>query len=166
MKNPYKLVSFLIVSAVLFSFKPVYQANFSGTWSLNEGKSELGQFGARAAASRITVDQKEDAITITRATADLQGNPTALTETLGYDGKESESTGFANSKKKSSLKWSADGNSFIVSYTIAFDRGGQVTELKGSETWSLGADGKSLLLQNSLSTPQGDFATKAAYDKQ
>jgi hypothetical protein len=38
--------------------------------------------------------------------------------------------------------------------------------LRHSETWSLAADGKTLSVQTSFSTPNGDITTKAVYDKQ
>ncbi|MEO7531035.1 MAG: hypothetical protein ABIS69_06480 [Sediminibacterium sp.] len=167
MKTSHKFLSFLFVSVLLFSFtKPVYQANFSGTWTLNEGKSELGQFGARGSASKIVVDQKADGVSVSRTSTGFDGNATTTSEILANDGKESETTVFGTAKKKSSLKWAADGNNLTITFTIVIDRGGQTTELKGTETWSLGSDGKTLALQNALSTPQGDISTKAVYDKQ
>jgi hypothetical protein len=166
-KTSNKFFSLLVISAFLFSFtKPVYQANFSGSWTLNEGKSDLGQFGARGVSSKIVVDQKADGVTTTRSSTNFQGEAVTTTETLTNDGKESESTVFGAAKKKSTLKWAADGQTLTISYSIALDRGGQTMELKGSETWSLGADGKTLTMQTALSTPQGDISTKAVYDKQ
>ena len=96
----------------------------------------------------------------------FDGNLATTTETLLNDGKESESTVFGAAKKKSTMKWAADGNSVAVTYGIVIDRGGQTMELKGTESWSLGTDGKTLVLQNAMSTPNGDISTKAVYDKQ
>jgi hypothetical protein len=165
-KTSQGFLSLLVVSAFLFSFSnPVYQTNFSGTWALNEGKSELGQFGGRGVASKLVIDQKTDGVSVTRHST-MQGQAVVITETMSNDGKETETTLSANAKKKASLKWAADGQTLTITYSIAFDNNGQTFELKGTETWSLGADGKSLTLQNSLSTPNGDIAVKAAYDKQ
>jgi hypothetical protein len=156
-----------VVPVFLFSFStPVYQANFSGTWSLNEGKSELGQFGARAAASKIAIDQKTDAVTLAKTVAGLDGSPANTTETLTADGKEYETTVYGTAKKKSSLKWAADGNTFAIAHTTIFERNGQTFEIKGTETWSLGTDGKTLTIQNQMATPGGDITIKAVYDKQ
>jgi hypothetical protein len=161
-----KIASLLVLTTFLFAFtgsKP-YQTNFSGTWTLNEGKSELGQFGARGAASKIVIDQKADAITLTRTVQGFDGVVSDASETL-TEGKESESTVFNTAKRKSILKWAADGNTFTINATTVFERNGQSFELKGVETWGLSADGKTLTLQNSVSTAQGDFATKGVYDK-
>lgn len=165
-KNSKRFLSLLIVSTLLFSFtNPVYQTNFSGTWTLNEGKSDLGQFGGRGVASKLVIDQKSDGVTVTRH-SNMQGQAVVTTEAMSNDGKETETTLSPNAKKKASLKWAADGQTLTITYSIAFDNNGQTFELKGTENWSLGADGKSLTLQNSLSTPNGDIAIKAAYDKQ
>lgn len=158
----------LMISVWLFSFSTpkIYQANFSGTWTLNEGKSELGQFGARGAASKIVVDQKTDDVTVIRNSIGFQGEALSTTETLTADGKSSETTFFGSAKKKSTMKWAADGQSFTVTFSISMDRGGQPFDLTGTETWWLGSDGKTLTLQNALTTPQGDISMKALYDKQ
>lgn len=160
MKMSGKLLSAVIVSALLCSFT-FLQVSFSGTWSLNESKSELGQFGARVAATKMVVDQKADGITITRTT-----NGSDAAETL-VDGKEAESTVFNGmGKRKSTIKWTADRNGFSINANTALDRNGQTMEIKSAETWSLSADGKVLTIQNNISTPQGDITTKAVYEKQ
>jgi hypothetical protein len=159
-----KMLALLALPAILFSFS-VAPINFSGSWSLNEGKSELGQFGGRGAASKMLVDQKADAVSITKTITSFNGDPATSTEVL-TEGKESETIVFGAAKKKSTLKWAADGQGFSISYSIAFDRNGQSFELRGVETWSLGADGKTLIMQTALTTPQGDVSTKAVYDKQ
>ncbi len=162
-----KIFSLLVVSAFLCSFmpQPFYQADFSGTWKLNEAKSERGQFGGRGMATKLVVDQKPDAITLSKTAPSMQGGEATTSETLMFSGKESEITVFGAAKKKSTLKWSADGNTMMVNYSIAFERDGQSNEFKGVETWSLSADGKSLVVQTNLTTPQGDVSTKAVYDK-
>lgn len=161
-----KLLALLASTVFLFSFTTLtYKTDFSGSWSLNEGKSELGDFGDRFAARKIKAEQKDDAITIAKTATNFNGEEVTNTETLTFDGKTSETTGFANSKKKSTVKWSDDGQSMAISYTIAFDRGGQTMEIKGTETWTLSADGKTLSVQVSSSSAQGDFSMKAMYDK-
>jgi hypothetical protein len=165
MKTSYKFLSLLLVAVLLFSFtKPVYQTNFSGTWALNEGKSELGQFGARGVASKFVVDQKTDGISITRTITGFDGNASDVSENL-VEGKESETTVFGTAKKKSILKWAADGSSFTINATTVVDRNGQSFEFKTTEIWGLSADGKLLTLQNTFSSAQGEVSTKVVYDK-
>ena len=160
-KTSHKFLSLLFVSVLLFSFtKPVYQANFSGTWALNEGKSDLGQFGARLAATKIVIDQKADGVTTTK-TVNGQNGEATITETLTNDGKEVETALSANAKKRSTLKWGADGNTFAVSYTLSFGQG----EFKGSEDWSMSADGKTMTIKTTVNFNGNDVVTSAVYDK-
>jgi len=159
-----KILSALVLSTILFSFTS-FQPNFTGTWKLNESKSDLGQFGARGAASKIVIDQKADAISITKTAASFDGGETTNTETLLFSGAESETTVFGSAKKKSILKWSADGNTMTVSYGIAIERNGQSFDLKGTESWALSADGKTITISTAMTTPQGELNTKAVYEK-
>jgi hypothetical protein len=160
-----KILPFLIAPAFLLSFATLpAKINLSGEWKLNEGKSELGDFGSRFAARTIKVEQKDDAITISKTAPSFNGGDATTTETLTFDGKESETTVFGSSKKKSVAKWADDGQSLTISYTIAFERDGQTTEIKGNETWSLTKEG-SLSLVTFSSSPRGDITTKGVYDK-
>lgn len=165
MKNKFAFLSLVVVAAALFSFRVAAPVNFSGTWKLNEGKSELGQFGARAAASKIVVDQKTESVSITTTATGFDGSEMTNTDVLS-EGKEVEGTGFGGAKRKSTLKWAADGQGFTINSNITFDQGGQSFEIQGKQVWSMNADGKNLTLSSTITTPQGEFSTKAVYDKQ
>lgn len=162
-----KLLTLLVAPAVLLSFTThTYKTDFSGSWSLNESKSEFGEFGPRFAARKIKADQKDVAITISRTVTNQDGADVTNDEALTFDGKTVETTGLFNSKKKSTVKWADDGKSFVINYTILFERDGETTEITGKEAWSLSADGKALTVQVNSSSSFGDFASKAVYDKQ
>ena len=161
-----KSLSFLIAPAFLFAFtSTLYKSNFSGEWKLNESKSELGEF-SRFAVRAIKADQKEESITITSTSPSFNGEEMTYSETLSYDGKETETSVYGNSKRKSTGKWSADGKSLTINYTLFLDFNGQTTEIKGTELWTLSEDGKNLTAQINSTSPQGDFSWKAVYDKQ
>jgi hypothetical protein len=160
-----KLLTFLIAPIIILSFTAMPdRASLAGEWKLNEGKSELGEFGGRFAARTIKVEQTANAITISKTAPSFGGEDATTTETLSFDGKEAESTVFGNSKKKSVAKWSDDGQALTISYTIAFERDGQTGEITGKEAWSLAKDGSLSLITVSTS-PFGDMTTKAVYDK-
>lgn len=157
-----KLFVFLIAPALLLSFTTTPdRVNLSGEWKLNEGKSELGNFG-RFTPRKIKIEQKDASISISKTTV-FNDNENTTTESLTFDGKESESTGFAGSKKKSTAKWSDDGQTLTISFNILFERDGQSTEFKGTETWSL-KDGMLSLVTVSTS-PRGENTTKAIFEK-
>ena len=160
------LFTLIAPAAILLSFTSMPdRANFSGEWKLNEGKSELGDFGSRFAARSIKADQKADAITIARTTPGFNGgDPVTTTVTLTFDGKETESTGFGGSKRKSTAKWSEDAQTLTINSTTTFERDGQTNEFKGTETWTLTKEG-SLSLVTVASSPRGENTSKAVYDK-
>ena len=162
-----KLMVVLIVSAALVSFSTkADRANFSGSWALNEGKSDFGERGARFATKALKVEQKGDAITISRTTPSFQGgDDVTTTETLGFDGKEVQGTGFGGSVRKAALKWATDGQSLSISSTTTGERNGQAFSFSATETWTLGDGGKSLTVTTVRTTQQGEVTTKAAYDK-
>lgn len=150
-------------AAICSSHTMKENANFSGDWTLNEQKSDLGQFGGRVAPKQLKVTQSADALT-TDKTSSFNGEERKTTEKLTFDGKESESAGFGNSKKKSTAKWGADGQSIIVSSTTVIDRNGETMEIKGTETWKL-LDPKTLSIETASSSSRGTFNVKAVYEK-
>ena len=156
------LYSLLIPTVFLLSFTTLGdRVNFSGDWKLNEAKSELGEFGGFVARS-LKVDQKENAITITRTTPGFNGgDPITTSVTLSYDGKITESEGFGGSKRKSTAKWSGDGLTLTVNNTITFEMDGQTNEFKSTETWTI-KDGQLSVVTYSNS-PRGEMTTKAIY---
>lgn len=159
--------SFLLLSFFLLaSFTTADRINLTGSWKLNEGKSEFGEFGPRFAASKIKVDQKSDAISISKTSRNFEDQEVTATETVGFDGKPAESTLFGTSKRKSVAKWSDDGQTLNISFTLYFDFNGETMEIPGTEVWSISNGGKTLSLQTTSSTPQGDITTKAVYDKE
>jgi hypothetical protein len=155
----------LIPAVVLFSFTTVAdRPNFSGDWKLDESKSELGEFGGRVARS-LKADQKDNDITIARTTPGFNGgDPVTTTLILTFDGKVTESEGFGGSKRKSTASWSADGSTLTVNTTTMFERDGQTSEFKTTETWTLTKDGLLSVVTHSNS-PRGESTTKAIYKK-
>jgi hypothetical protein len=158
------LYALLIPSVLLFSFTTVAdRANFSGEWKLDESKSELGDFGGRVARS-LKVDQKDNAITITRTSPGFNGgDPVTTATTLTYDGKITESEGFGGSKRKSTASWTDDAT-LSINTTTTFERDGQTSEFKSSETWTVTKDGLLSVVAHSNS-PRGESTTKAIYKK-
>ena len=161
-----KLLTLLIAPAFLFAFTTkAYRSNFSGEWKLNESKSDLGAM-AQFATKAIKTQQNDNSIAISRTAPSFDGGDATTSETLGFDGKEVESTVFGNSKRKASAKWSDDGNALTVNYILNLDFNGQTFDVKGTETWTLSSDGKTLTVQTNAASPQGDITAKAVYDKQ
>ena len=138
-------------------------ADFSGDWKLNESKSNLGQFNR--AAKTMKIQGNVESIAIQRVSTNRAGEAVTTDEKLTFDDKETESTVFGNSKKKSKAKWSDDGKKLTVKSVIVFDRNGEKMEIKTTEVWTLSDDGKTLTIESTSESPQGSNTTKMVYDK-
>jgi hypothetical protein len=161
-----KITPLLIASFFLLSMAPKSNVDFSGEWKLNESKSDMGQY-APIVPLKIKAEQKADAMAITKTNPGMDGGGevTAL-ETLGFDGKLVESTVTpGNSKRKASAKWSDDGQTLTITYTLMMDFNGQTTEIKGTETWALSNEGKTLTTTNTSTSSFGENTYKGVYEK-
>jgi len=138
-------------------------ADFAGDWKLNESKSTLGQFNR--AAKTMKIQGNVESIAIQRVSTNRAGEAVTTDEKLTFDDKETESTVFGNSKKKSKAKWSDDGKKLTVKSVIVFDRNGEKMEIKTTEVWTLSDDGKTLTIESTSESPQGSNTTKMVYDK-
>jgi len=159
---PLLFCSIIFLSA--FMLKPA-ATDFSGKWKLNEGKSELGQFGNFATRAIETV-QNAESISIARTAPSFDGNDVTTKEQLPFDGKEVESPFIADSKKKSVASWSADGKMLKITYSFTLNFDGQSNEIKGTEAWTLSDDGKTLTVKGKSSSSFGDIETTSIYEKQ
>jgi hypothetical protein len=139
--------------------------DLSGDWTLNKGKSELGEWGDRIAPTKIKIAAQPGMLAVDRTGANFEGQEIVSNEKLTFDGKESESTVFGNSKKKSVAKWSDDGQSLKVTSTILLDINGQTTDIKVEEEYKLAENGKALSLVSTSNSSYGTSTMKLVYDK-
>ena len=156
----------IIAPFLLLSLTTKKNPDFSGEWKLNESKSDMGQF-APIVPTKIKAEQKADALAITKTSPGFDGGAEMIaSETLGFDGKEVETNvGPGSSKRKASAKWSDDGQTLTITYTLMLDFNGQATEVKGTETWALSNEGKTLTTTNTSSSSFGENTYKGVYEK-
>ena len=162
-----KKISFLVAGAfvcLLSAAAIIHAVNLSGEWNLNKEKSVFGEFGENIAPKKITINSAENSITIERLTPNFEGGEYTTKEVLTFDGKESETVLFASNKKKSTAKWSPDGQSLLVSAIMNIDIQGQMTEIKVEEVWKLTPEGQ-LSLQSTSNSSFGTLEMKLVYDK-
>ena len=162
-----KKISFLVAGAfvcLLSAAAIIHAVNLSGEWNLNKEKSVFGEFGENIAPKKITINSTDNSITIERLSPSFEGGEYTTKEVLTFDGKESETVLFASNKKKSTAKWSTDGQSLLVSAIMNIDIQGQMTEIKVEEIWKLTPDGQ-LSLQSTSNSSFGTMEMKLVYDK-
>ena len=163
-----KIKPFMLVGLALF-FTAQLSAqngaiNFSGNWALNESKSNFGDSPFRQAASILTVKQEGNNLSTERTVNTPDGQEMKMTGKYTMDGKECENPGFMDSKTKSTVKWSADNKSITIASSTLFNMNGDNMEMKSTEIWTLDGD-KTLKIEATNSTPDGDMKTSIVYDK-
>ena len=161
-----KMMTCCVVLLTLGAFTSVENPQYVGTWKLNVGKSDLGEFGEMIADRSIVVEKQGNQFILSRTRPSFQGGETTSKESLDFEGKATESTVWETAKKKSVFKWSDDKKSFSVSYTMDITMNGNSMTSKGTEAWKLSEDGKTLTLDHTASSDQWDFELKAVYEKQ
>jgi hypothetical protein len=142
-----------MMSAVVLPFaaRPRAQSktDFSGTWTLDAARSDapMGRGGRGGGGAAGPVEIKQTAATIVIGPA-----------TYKLDGSESVNQG-RGGEVKSKAHW--DGAKLVIETTRDF----QGTPITSKEVRSLSADGKDMIVETSISTPQGDRNTKQTYTK-
>lgn len=161
-----KTMGGLLLSAFLFTaIGAADKANFNGQWVMDKTKStglppEMEQ--------RMKVEQDGDKISI--ETSVFQGDDVnTVPDSYTLDGKEVEIPARLQSgeqtKAKRTAKWNDAGNGFEVRDVAVFDTvDGKVT-ITTVRKWALGADGKSLVIEMSRTTPDGDAASRRLFNR-
>lgn len=141
------------------------QTNFSGTWALNESKSNFGDSQFRFAATSMVVTQDANTLTVESTRPGRDGEEMKTSAKYTLDGKVSENPMF-NTTRKSTVTWSPDKSSLIIASTMTFDMNGETREMKSTETWKLAEGGKVLIIESVRPDRDGgEMKTTAAYDK-
>ncbi len=157
-------VLFAVVSLSLLSGSLCAQSDFSGSWTLNESKSALGD-GPRMSVTSMTVSQQENVITVDLAQPSFDGGEMKRSEKYTLDGKESVNKGMMDSSVKTVTSWSEDKKELRFAKTIAFDMNGETMEMKLNDSWTLSDDGKTLTVKSSMKSDMGEMNTTLVYDK-
>jgi len=141
------------------------QANFAGTWALNESKSNFGDSPFRFAATSMIVTQDANTVNVESTMPGRDGGEMKTSAKYTLDGKVSENPMF-NSTRKSTVTWSPDKSAMIISSTMTFDMNGETREIKSTETWKLSEAGKVLSIESVRpGRDGGEMKTTAVYDK-
>ena len=157
------------------------KVSFSGTWTLNADKSDMGggpggppqgqpgqggpPQGARMGGfgGDFIAKQETNLLTVERTFSPPGGEPVTTTTKYTLDGKESvNSTGRGESKSKAT--WSSDGKVLTINTSRTFNMGGESRTMNSTEVWTL-TDSKTLSVKTTMTTPMGDRTTTMVYEK-
>jgi hypothetical protein len=168
MKNKYSVLRNMLVSGLflLASSGLFAQANFAGTWALNESKSDFGGSQFRFAATSMVVTQDAATLSVESTMPGRDGGEMKTNAAYKLDGSVSENPAFGNSTRKTTAAWSADKTSLTLSHVMTFDMNGESREMKSTDVWTLTNGGKGLLITSTRTGRDGnEMKTTAAYDK-
>jgi hypothetical protein len=164
--NSSKFRIYLVMAAFCMTTSGLFaQANFAGTWAFNDSKSNFGDSQFRFAATSMVVTQDANTLSVESTMPGRDGEEMKTSAKYTLDGKVSENPMF-NTTRKSTVTWSADKSSLIISSTMTFDMNGETREMKSTETWKLSDGGKLLSIESVRpGRDGGEMKTTAAYDK-
>ena len=155
------ILGFLIFSTASYATEKV---DFSGKWTLNESKSDLGE-GRYFSAAKMSVTMAGNTMTIERTRSGRDGQERTSSETITLDGKENIDKG-DNRSTTSVATWSEDRTTLTIKSDIEFSRQGETMKMQRTEVWTLGEGGKILKIQSDSSSARGDRSVTLVYEKE
>ncbi|MCC7157077.1 MAG: hypothetical protein IT161_21030 [Bryobacterales bacterium] len=130
--------------------------DFTGVWKMNNDKSDFGPI-PKPDKYESTIDHKDPQLKISTVQAGEQGERKS-DATFTTDGNETTNK-FGPTEMKSKARW--EGNVLIIESKVEF----QGNEISISEKWNLSGDGKAIVIDRLINSPQGDLPMKMTLDK-
>jgi hypothetical protein len=152
----------VMATAVLAQAKP----DFSGTWTLDLSKSEMGGPAGAGPGGRAQ-GFPADAKFVVKQTAgeliiDQQVGGSSNVTTYKLDGTESVNTGMRGGQVKSKARW--DGDKLVIESTQTMTGGGGEVTIDSKEIRSLAPDG-TMMVERTTTTPRGVRRQKLIFKK-
>lgn len=133
----------------LLPLKEKYPVNFSGKWIFKEEKSEVGNGGTGNIPNEIEIDQDGDLLHVKKFMIAEFGDDQRIDEEILLDGTEVKSVSM-NSPCTTKASWVGDSQTIVINSVVKFTLGGQTTEMKSNEVWSLLEGGNMLKMVQTL----------------
>ena len=136
----------------------------SGTWILDEDRSDLGKSGAAFAPSRLELAQRGSELTVRTTRIVEYEDDHVSEEKLLLDGTEAKSE-FMNSPRVSTARLSPSGDSLTIESVVTFKQGSPGAKMTTRETWRLADGGDRLVIQRHVSSPRGEQDLTLVFDR-
>ena len=127
----------------------------TGSWVLDEDRSEFGRMGAGSAPARLELVQKGLEVTVRTTRVVEYADDQVTEEKMLLDGSESKSE-FMNSPRVSTARLSAAGDALEVNSVVTFTWGAPGTKMTTAETWKLENGGNRLVIRRHVSSSRGE----------
>jgi hypothetical protein len=141
--------------------KPI---DFTGTWILDEDKSDLGRMGAASAPARLDVVQVGDDLSVKTTRVVEYADDQVSEQKLSLDGTESKSE-FMNSPMTTTARLSDLGASATIESTVAITWAAPGAKMSIKDTWTLVDGGAHLQVQRATSSPRGEQKLTMVFDR-
>jgi len=166
MKKVLFVLSF-IMAGLLVNAQEV-KTDFSGTWNLNAEKSiqpqgDQGAGAMRMGGGNFVALQEANLLAVERTRTGQDGQSITTTMKYTLDGKESVNTS-PRGDSKSVASWSADGKTLTISTSRTFNMNGETRTMQSVEIWTM-TDPKTVNIQSTMTTPNGERKLTLVYDK-
>lgn len=142
------------------------KAIFSGTWILNETKSDFGEYGRMMASNKIIIAHKGKKLTMERYATTPAGESVNYKENYTLDGKECVNNISEEFKKTSTVVKSEDKKGLIINSTLDLSFEGNEMKILTVENFTLEDGGKTMIIKSTASTDYGDMVVSLVYDLQ
>jgi hypothetical protein len=140
--------------------------NLSGNWTLDIARSNFGRLGSsqfKNAKMTLKISHREPELKINRS-ANMNGQSRNHNLTYFTDGRgENNPNILSNESMGSKTKW--EGTKLISRSSSSISFNGQSMTLEAIEKRELSADGKTLTITNTISSPRGVDVIKLVFAK-
>jgi len=143
------LSTLFVIAAAAGMAAAADKPDFSGDWKMDANKSTFPPPMPAPTSLTRKIDHKDPALSYSEARSGDQGD-TNLSFKYSTDGKETTNSLMGNDVK-STANW--EGKTLVIKSAANF--GG--ADVKLTDKWTLGEDGKTLTDVLAISAPQGDF---------
>lgn len=139
-------------------------ADFSGTWILNEDRSEFGPMGPGMSAVQLDIVQQAGSLGVRSTRLVEYEGPQVSEEHLPLDGTESAST-FMNLKRLTKAVLSPGRDSVLIESTSDAPWVGAGAKMTTREAWHLQEGGRTLVIDRSAGSSPGRPAVVLYYQR-
>ena len=156
------LAAGILLLFVATGFGQDSKPNFSGDWTLDREKSELGEGGPGRGRGMgmgsFSITQEGDSLVVKRK-VEFQGEERTFESRYTTDGKENVNVGFRGNSTKSKTHW--ESAELVTESVMETSNGTRETK----EVRSLSADGKVMTVETTIKGGFGEGTRKLVYNK-
>jgi len=162
------VATMMLLLCVAVGFGQDTKPNFTGDWTLDREKSEMGEPGPGGGGGggrgrgmgmgSFSITHEGDALVVKRK-VEFQGEERTFESRHTTDGKESVNEGFRGSSIKSKTRW--EGAKLVTESVMETPNGTRETK----EVRSLSADGKTMTVETTSKGGFGEGTRKLVYNK-